>query len=121
MRKQLLTIGNTYAILTYVVIGNIKGVQRMKTATKFTANELAVLKAMYDSMKANGFDFGIVEEVIPASGLPVATGRGTLREVRKKLTLSWDSDKVNGLTQFSPEEELDYGLSFEEWLERVKS
>lgn len=54
------------------------------TAENFTENELKVLKAAYESMKGNGFDFGFIDEVRPDGMTPKSAG-DTLRGLRKKL------------------------------------
>lgn len=92
----------------------------------FTNNERVVLEAMYNSMKANGFDFGFVEDIAPGCGMmKSATARGTLRVIRKKLNITFDSESVNGYHQFyvkggsTGEHEIPYGTTFDDWITMV--
>ncbi len=87
----------------------------------FTTNELDILQSIYESMKSNGFDFGIVEDIIPGTKMAnKLTARGVLREVRKKLKLEFCSYKENGCTQFSfPGTEIAYSTTFADWLKLV--
>ena len=64
--------------------------------TEFTGKEEAVLFHLYHSMKGNGFDFGLVDEVRPA-GIAAKQARSVMRALRKKLCIDtdpkfWSSD-----------------------------
>ena len=54
--------------------------------TEFTGKEEAVLFHLYHSMKGNGFDFGLVDEVRPA-GIAAKQAGSVMRALRKKLCI----------------------------------
>lgn len=83
--------------------------------TEFTYNELALLRAMYVSMKGNGFDFGFADEC-RVEGKTSRQCQATMRELHKKLRF-WVDTEFNQLCVDWPNGQLPYESTFEEWLE----
>lgn len=83
----------------------------------FTDKELAVLAALYESMKGNGFDFGFTDECRP-EGMDPKTARGVLRELHSKLVLHVD-DSTKQVYCDWPDGELAYESEFVDWLQAI--
>lgn len=96
----------------------------MKT-TDFTANEIAVLKAMHVSMSSNGFDFGFGDDCTKnIEGLSRKSAASVLRGLHKKVRILHDSEYDQIYVEWVKDESDDndmprYGADFDEFLSKL--
>ncbi|GEM_PF-6862465 len=89
---------------------------------KFTKKEMAVIKALCESMRENGFDFGYLED-IKIEGMTARSISGTLRELHKKIDFEicdpirtdsgrWTQITVNWTDEQFPDYDCSHGEFF---------
>lgn len=88
-----------------------------------TDKETIVLRAIYNSAKGNGFDFGFSEDALKESKLDSRTYQGVLRELHKKFNFHLDPAVTCEATytqiSFSCGE-IPFKTSFEEFLGYIR-
>ena len=84
---------------------------------EFTEGELAVLAALYFSMRGNGFDFGFTDEC-QAPGMTTRQSQGTFRELHKKIRFHIDAQYKQIYCDW-PDGELPHATSFSDWLQAL--
>jgi len=87
---------------------------------EFTGKEEAVLFHLYHSIKGNGFEFGLVDEVRPA-GIDAKQAGSVMRALRKKLCIDTDP-KFHQVTCVwkNGKTELHRDTSFKQWLKAIE-